>query len=68
VEGTPLSRKGHDAVIKAQLRRNAEKYSEVFKGMGTVTPNAARVFLCGIPFAGSLQFPFADCETLQSPA
>ncbi|KAG0593026.1 hypothetical protein KC19_1G299500 [Ceratodon purpureus] len=56
VEGTPLARKGHDAVIKAQLRRNAEKYSEVFKGMGTVTPTAARVFLCGIPFAGKTTF------------
>ncbi|KAG0580046.1 hypothetical protein KC19_4G143600 [Ceratodon purpureus] len=56
VEGTPLSRKGHDAVIKAQLRRNAEKFMEVFKGMGTVTPNSARVFLCGIPFAGKSTF------------
>ncbi|XP_024370300.1 protein TORNADO 1 [Physcomitrium patens] len=56
VEGTPLSRKGHDAVIKAQLRRNAEKFMEVFKGMGTVTPTAARVFLCGIPFAGKTTF------------
>lgn len=56
VEGTPLSRKGHDAVIKAQLRRNAEKFMEVFKGMGTVTPSSARVFLCGIPFAGKTTF------------
>lgn len=57
VEGTPLSRKGHDAVVKAQLRRNAEKFMEVFKGMGTVTPASARVFLCGIPFAGKLNLP-----------
>lgn len=56
VEGTPLCRKGHDAVIKAQLRRNAEKFMEVFKGMGTVTPTSARVFLCGVPLAGKTTF------------
>lgn len=56
VEGTPLCRKGHDAVIKAQLRRNAEKFMEVFKGMGTVTPTSARVFLCGVPLAGWFMF------------
>ena len=65
VEGTPLARKGHDAVIKAQLRRNAEKYNEVFKGMGTVTPSSARVFLCGIPFAGWLISQLITFERLQ---
>jgi len=56
MEATPLSRKGHDSVVKAQLRRNAEKFMEVFKGMGSVSPKSARVFLCGIPYAGKTTF------------
>ncbi|KAJ7515212.1 hypothetical protein O6H91_22G005800 [Diphasiastrum complanatum] len=71
VRHTPLEREGKEAVIRARLESKVRKQQaalELLKEMPVVSPKAARVFLCGYPFAGKTTLQKSMIQGMAHPA